>query len=98
MFTEIGATQDLTETILPASASNKQVSWSSNNAAVATVDANGLVTARADGSAKITVTTADGNFRAVSNITVAATPAGSLMVIEAENLNATGGTYNDGFA
>ena len=54
----------------PANATNKAVTWSSDNISVATVDANGLVTAVAEGSATITVTTEDGNKTATCEVTV----------------------------
>ncbi len=66
----LGATQQLTRTITPSNASNTNVTWSSNNTAVATVSSTGLVTAVGAGSATITVTTADGGFTATSSITV----------------------------
>jgi hypothetical protein len=65
-----GATQQLTATVSPANATNKTVSWSSNNTAVATVNASGLVTGVSQGSAIITVTTQSGNRTATSTITV----------------------------
>jgi uncharacterized protein YgiM (DUF1202 family) len=65
-------TQQLTATVSPANASNKAVTWSSSNPSIASVDANGLVTAgTADGTATITVTTVDGNLSAGSLVTVA---------------------------
>ena len=66
----IGGTRQLTATVLPANATNKSVTWSSSNAAVATVNSSGLVTGIAAGSATITVTTQDGNFTASCEITV----------------------------
>ena len=60
----------LTATVAPEDATDKSVTWSSDNEAVATVDENGLVTAVAKGSATITVTTADGNFTATCTIMV----------------------------
>ena len=42
-------------TVLPDRASNKQVSYSSSNDAVATVDSNGVVTAKSAGTAEILV-------------------------------------------
>ena len=54
----------------PSNATNKNVTWSSSDGAVATVDANGNVTAVAPGTAAITVTTADGNKTAVCTVTV----------------------------
>lgn len=56
LFTSNTAT--LTATVQPGNATNKNVTWSSNNAEVATVE-NGKVTAKAAGTATITVTTED---------------------------------------
>ena len=49
-----GETHKLNATVSPANATNKKVSWSSSNASVASVDANGTVTAVAKGTATIT--------------------------------------------
>jgi hypothetical protein len=73
----IGATRQLTATVAPANATNQAVTWSSSDPAVATVDANGLVTAVAAGTATITVTTADGGHTATSAITVVEQPVGA---------------------
>ncbi len=54
----------------PAEATNKNITWSSSNEAVATVDSTGLVTAVAPGSATITVTTEDGSFTDTCAVTV----------------------------
>jgi uncharacterized protein YjdB/glycosidase len=67
-----GLTRQLTATISPSNATNQNVSWSSNNNAVATVNAAGLVTAVAAGTANITITTQDGNKTATCAITVTA--------------------------
>ena len=66
----VGATQQLTPTVLPSNATNKTVSYASNNTGVATVNASGLVTAVSNGTATITVTTADGNKTSTAVITV----------------------------
>ena len=69
----------LVATILPENATNKTVTWESSNTAVATVDANGKVTAVAVGEATITATTADGsNKSSTCKITVAKTLATSI--------------------
>ncbi|WP_418919868.1 Ig-like domain-containing protein, partial [Alistipes putredinis] len=66
----IGANETLTATVAPANATNKKVTWKSSNAAVATVDANGKVTAVKAGEATITVTTEDGGKTATCKVTV----------------------------
>lgn len=65
----IGDTLTLHATVSPDNADNKSVTWKSDNTMVAVV-ANGVVTAKAAGSANITVTTADGGFTASCAITV----------------------------
>jgi uncharacterized protein YjdB len=74
----VGGTQQLTATVAPSNATNKNVSWSSSNASVASVSSNGLVTGVASGTAVVTVTTQDGGFTATSNITVSGTTGGGL--------------------
>lgn len=65
-----GNSQILNATVLPESASNKAVTWRSSRSSVVAVDNNGKVTARAKGTATITVTTANGKTR-TCNVTVA---------------------------
>ncbi len=60
----------LTATVAPENATNKAVRWASDKTDVATVDANGKVTAVAAGTANITVTTADGGKTATCTVTV----------------------------
>ncbi|MEX0274400.1 MAG: Ig-like domain-containing protein, partial [Flavobacteriaceae bacterium] len=67
---EVGQTATLTATVEPANATNTNISWSSSDADIATVNTDGLVTAIAEGSTTITVTTDDGNFTATATITV----------------------------
>ena len=71
-----GETSYLTATVKPTNATNQNVTWKSANTAIATVNSNGLVTAVAAGTTKITVTTADGGYTASATVTVAsaATP------------------------
>ena len=72
-----GSTGTLTATINPTDAANQSLTWTSDNTAVATVNENGVVTAVAEGTAKITVKTADGEKTAVCTVTVTAKTSGS---------------------
>jgi uncharacterized protein (TIGR02145 family) len=69
-----GDSETLTATVSPANATNKTVTWSSNNSAVATVDVSGKVTALKAGSAVITVTTSDGDRTATCTVTITGEP------------------------
>ncbi|MCR4564631.1 MAG: Ig-like domain-containing protein [Bacteroidales bacterium] len=67
----IDSTFTLIPTILPSDATDKAVRWDSSNPSVATVDDNGKVTAKGNGSATITVTTDDQGKTATCEVTVA---------------------------
>lgn len=71
---EPGQTQQLTATLSPSNATNKNVSWASDNPTVATVSSTGFVTALASGTAIVTVTTEDGGYTHQAHITVAEIP------------------------
>ena len=60
---------NLVATVAPDNATNKTVTWKSSNEDVAIVE-NGVVTAKKEGTATITVTTVDGNKTATCEITV----------------------------
>ena len=66
----VGETGVLEATVSPSGASNAAVTWSTSNSGVAVVDSAGTVTARAVGSATITVTTVDGGKTAACLVTV----------------------------
>lgn len=88
---EVGGTLTLTKTIEPANATNQNVSWSSSNVEVATVE-NGTVTAKAAGSAVITVKTADGGKEAKCTVTVKEKTSGS----EGEGSGSGSGSEGEG--
>ena len=85
-----GETLQLTYSVTPSNATNKAVTWTSSNTAVATVSSGGLVTAKARGTATITATTTDGsNLSASCEITVKQLATGI-------TLNKTTATINNG--
>lgn len=63
-------TKQLTAVVYPTNAANKNVTWTSNNNDIATVDDTGLVTAKTVGTATITATTADGSCTDTCVVTV----------------------------
>ena len=65
-----GETAQLTATVLPENATNKNVTWSSSDESVATVDQIGNVTAKTPGIAIITVTTDDHRKTDICEVTV----------------------------
>ena len=78
-------TATLVATVLPETTSNKGVEWTSSDESVATIDANGLVTAIAVGEATITATTVDdSNLSATCKVTVVPTLAVSIELDQTE--------------
>ena len=72
---KVGESHTLTATITPHNATDQNVTWSSDNTSVATVDANGEVTTVGAGTATITATAADGSGeKATCAVTVTAPP------------------------
>ena len=69
----VGGNETLTATVLPEGATNQNVTWKSDKPEIATVDANGKVTAVKVGEATITVTTEDGGKTATCKVTVSET-------------------------
>lgn len=92
----VGDTEKLTATVLPEHAGYDGLVWSSNNASVALVDVEGLVTAASAGNATITATV--GGIQAICEVTVTdAVPEGLTVTTYEVLLEAlrTGGTSAD---
>lgn len=69
----VGESFALKATVSPGNATMQSVTWSSSDETVATVDADGIVTALKVGSCKITVATDDGNKTATCEVSVSTT-------------------------
>lgn len=76
-------TLQLTAAILPENATDQSVTWTSDNEAVATVDENGLVTAVAEGEAKITATSVN-NMTGTYSVKVSKPVQAAEVIITAE--------------
>lgn len=70
MSLEVGDDFQLLASVLPEDATDKRVTWDSDDESVATVDDKGLVKAVKVGKAKISVFTQDGDFTKVCEVTV----------------------------
>ena len=79
-------TDTLIPTITPINATNKTLIWTSSNTDVATVNSNGLITAKSNGRATITVCTAN-EKKATCEIEVHTTPTGIYFEENKENIN-----------
>jgi len=68
-------TQQLTANILPVTATNREVIWTTSDSSILSVNSSGLATGVGEGTAQITGTTVDGGFQSGSTITVLPDPA-----------------------
>lgn len=81
--------EQLTATVLPDDVINKNVTWSSTDTNVASVDKNGLVVAKNTGTAIIKAVTQNGNKEADCNVTV-----NNLQRVQTPNISPQEGDYN----
>jgi len=86
-----GDEQSLRATVRPSDADNQNVSWTSSNPSVASVD-KGLVRAIREGTATITVTTEDGGHQAKCEVTVTSVPRPPVI----EMVSVEGGVFTMG--
>jgi uncharacterized protein YjdB len=73
-----GATTQLSAAIVPSNATNKTLSWSSSNMAIATVNTSGLITAVAVGTTTISAISTDGTNRTATCFITVSIPATSI--------------------
>ncbi len=74
----VGSTETLTATVAPDTATDKTVTWSSDNTDAATVDSAGVVTAVAEGSATITATAGGKSATCAVTVEQSAKPAATV--------------------
>jgi uncharacterized protein YjdB len=70
----VNVTEKLIATVAPDNATNKALTWSSSDTSIATVSADGTVSAVAQGTATITVKTADTGIGTTCAVTVTNPP------------------------
>ncbi len=83
---QAGQSFTLTASVLPQNASNKDVTWSSDNTSIASVT-SGKVSAVGAGKTNVKVTTVDGGFTATCEVTVIESP--QTIPVESVSLNET---------
>lgn len=95
----VGESLSLLPSINPSEATNKNVSWTSSNTDVITVDTSGVIKAVSIGNAIITATTEDGGFTAACSVNVSnllAIPSNELAVPQDFNtINVSWSTISD---
>lgn len=89
----VGETVTLVAKVLPEYADNREVTWRSDNDAVAQVDDNGVVTAVAPGTAMVTVSTLDGSNLSANCVITVVKP---VVLVESITLDITEATLNVG--
>ena len=67
---DIDETATLNAQVIPANATNRNVTWTSSASSVASVTSGGVVKGLSAGTATITATTADGSFTDTCSVTV----------------------------
>jgi len=87
----VGETAPLIADVLPPEATNKKVTWESDDPDIATVSSTGLVTGVSQGTAWITVRTEDGGYTNSCEVTVTDDPTYGITL--ASSGNPLTGTY-----
>lgn len=85
-----GETLQLTATVTPSYADNRNITWKSSDEKVAVVDKDGKVTAIANGTVVITATSADGKHSASATITVKIAPEKLILTADKKELTKLG--------
>ena len=91
---KVGESKKLVATVMPANATNKQVTWASDKPTVAAVSQDGTVIAKKEGTAQITVKTVNGGKIARCKITVTAKDSTPTAEFTVEMTHGTHGTIS----
>lgn len=67
---KVGDTKQVVGTVVPETATNKSLSYSSENESVATISNDGTITAVAAGTVNVVATTTDGGYTDKTAVTV----------------------------
>lgn len=89
----VGESATLTAKILPQNAYNKNCTWTSDDENVVTVN-DGVITGISAGSAKVTVTTEDGNKSASCNVVVSDVAVSGISISQSEIYMIEGNTQS----
>lgn len=81
-----GETETLRAKVYPFNVTNRNITWTSSNEAVATIS-NGVITAVAEGTATITATSADGSFTHTCAVTVTGETVNSEDILQVTGIN-----------
>ena len=84
LIVNVGETKSIAIRIFPDMASNKKVAFSSQDASICTVDANGNITGVAIGNTSVYVTTSEGNKTDILNVLVVAERVTGITLPEVE--------------
>lgn len=87
----VGENYRLTYLVSPGDASTPQVTWTSTNTAVVTVDSTGMLTAKGVGQAEIIIKTVDGSYMDLCTIVVKQKPTN--VKLSVNNLTMNAGEY-----
>ncbi len=87
---EVGSIVTLTATVTPDNATDKSVTWSSDNPGIASVDGSGNVTGVSAGTVIVTATTSNGKTASIT-ITVTEKPSVYVLYFTADTLEFIGG-------
>ena len=91
-----GNNSKLNASVSPNTGNNQDITWSSNNTAIATVDANGVVTGISPGAAIITATNSNTTLRALCNVNINNVAINSTVSVSSEQDSNIGSNAVDG--